>query len=48
MGLAARDYKDMNTGSLLLGDKNGYYTWLCSRNFVTFQSVVQTSTMCTV
>jgi len=26
MGLAARDYKDMNTGSLLLGDKNGYYT----------------------
>jgi len=23
MGLAARDYKDVNTGSLLLGGKNG-------------------------
>jgi len=24
MGLAARDYKDVNNGSLLLGGKNGF------------------------
>jgi hypothetical protein len=26
MGLAAREYKGMSTGSLLLGGKNGYDT----------------------
>jgi len=33
MGLAVRDYKDVNNGSLLLGGKNGYYTWFRCRNF---------------
>jgi hypothetical protein len=47
MGLAARDYKGMSTGSLLPGGKNGYYTLILLQKFLTFHSV-QTSTMCTV